>query len=354
VTLPNGTVLFRGSRARATESGLQRIWDDVHTNSTFPGKSATFEILTSVSRRGKMVLSSLLFPSKYYFQGVVAVSSWSTSRTTPINSAKDTGHPDGATSRGSILPTPQTVSYDWKKRPRTDAVPYLHTPASHSEVQSGPAIPSHLPQPPLTPSRTKTMPNLIARAYRTTPQSQRIVPSSQWSIDEQVPDSSMEANAPDSDPFLLHHPQELDFDTHELTLLPLATPDIPSRSPTIPSLTPVKSGACALTKTRPPSLSNSPRSVPLSSSGYGPPHRSQSSQIVPTSQFDEIELKAPSGYITVSPMRSLRLDHCEPASSIKRYGHLFAAPSGLSLVNDLYHLGLILDLWRTEIRILKL
>ncbi|KAI0254354.1 hypothetical protein BJV78DRAFT_1351258 [Lactifluus subvellereus] len=262
--------------------------------------------------------------------GVVATTSPSTSRTTLLSSAKDVGCSEGDALRVSALPTPQTVSYEQKKRPRTDAVSRPHAPESYSEVQSGPAIPSHLLQPPLTPSRTKTKSNYTTMAYRTTPHSQRIVPSSQWSMDEPVSASSITANAPDNDPFLLHT-QEPDSDPRELTLLPLAPL---ARSPTISSLAPVKFGASTLptfigpgtrcllsdhssagdfsnTKTGPPLLSSSPRSASLSSSGYGPRNRSQSSQIVPTSQLDEIELKFPSENLTVSPVRPPRRDHSE-------------------------------------------
>ncbi|KAH9977993.1 hypothetical protein BGW80DRAFT_1249620 [Lactifluus volemus] len=166
-----------------------------------------------------------------------------------------------------------------------------------------------------------------------TPQSGSL-PSSQWSIDEQAPDSqaSMEVN---SDPFL---PQQ---EPKGLILLPLATLDAPSRSPTIPSLAPVKSGVSALPTfispgrksswkdlpstgdisnmtTRPPSLSSSPRSASLSSNGYGPRHQSQSSQFVPTSQFDEIELNFPSGNIAASPSHPPRMNHSEASCSAKR------------------------------------
>jgi hypothetical protein len=303
-----------------------------------------------------MVLSSLLFPTNCYCQGVVAVSSPSTSRKIPINGSEDTGCHEGITSSDSVLPTPQTVSYERKKRSRTDYLPHLHTPASNSEVQSGPAIPSHLSRPPLTPSRTKPQLNLSSRAHRTTPHSQRIVPSSQWSVDEQVLDSSMETNGPNSDPFILLHQQEPDSGAHELILPQLGTADLPSRSPTISSLTPVKSDACALpssigsgsgtcpwrglpstgnisgTKTRPPSLSSSLHPVSLYLSGYGPRHQSQSSQVVPTSQFDEIELKVPSRNVTVSSMRLTQLVHSEAASCIKRCGHPFVVSFDVPLL----------------------
>jgi hypothetical protein len=282
--------------------------------------------------------------------------------------AEDTGRPEGVV---SVLPTPQSGSCECKKIPRTDAIPHLHPPAPHSEVQSGPIIPLHLPHPPLTPSRTKTKPNHVTRSYRITPQSQRIVPSSQWSIDEQAPDSqaSMEEN---SDPFL---PQQ---EPKGLILLPLATLDAPSRSPTIPSLAPVKSGVSALPTfispgrksswkdlpstgdisnmtTRPPSLSSSPRSASLSSNGYGPRHQSQSSQFVPTSQFDEIELNFPSGNIAASPSHPPRMNHSEASCSAKRCGHVFVVSFELS-INDLCHLcrlGLIPDLYRTKNHIPK-
>ena len=234
------------------------------------------------------------------------------------------GCPEGDTPQGSVLPTPQTVSYERKKRPRTDVVSPPHAPESRSEVESGPAIPPHLLQPPLTPSRTKTNPNCLTTVFRTTPHSQRIVPSSQWSIDEPVSASSIEANVLDSDPFLT---QEPDSDPHKLTLPPLAPIDILSRSPTILS-DHSSTGDFSNTNTGPPPLSSFPRSVSLSSSGSGPQYRSQSSQIVPTSQLDEIELKAPPGNFTV-PLAHLPWTD---DGGVEGCGHLFVALSDLLLM----------------------
>jgi hypothetical protein len=209
---------------------------------------------------------------------------------------------------------------------------------SRSVINSGPTIPSFLPRPPLTPSRPRSKPLV----HRTTPQSQRIVPSSQWSDDEQSNTaSSLEANR---DIFLLHRTEEYDSCPDELSLPPPS--DVPSRSFSTSSLAPVKFRvpACptfielaggqgcsrensldtgnAENTRRPLSLSGSSRFSLPSSNGLGPQDRGQCSQIEPTSQIDEIELKVLSQRLFVDPILSAQANHCEVVPSVERYSHM--------------------------------
>jgi hypothetical protein len=74
------------------------------------------------------------------------------------------------------------------------------------------------------------------------------------------------------------------------------------------------------TRTHPLSLSGSSRSVLLSSSGFG---RSQSSQIEPTSQIDEIELKLSSQRLLfVNPILPPQTNQYDLVPSVERYSYL--------------------------------
>jgi hypothetical protein len=211
-----------------------------------------------------------------------------------------------------------------------------------------PAIPSLSlsPQPPLTPSRPKSKPDHIPRAHRTTPHSQRIVPSSQWSDDEHTNAApSLEANG---DPFLLHHTDESASCPDDLTFLPPS--DVPTQSLSTLSLASVKVGASAHptfiepasghgwsletnldagdtgdTRTRPLSLKlpDSSRSALWSSNDFDLRDRGQNSQIEPTSQLDEIEWKALSQRLPfVDPIPSPQTNDCDIVPSVERCGYL--------------------------------
>ena len=253
---------------------------------------------------------------------------------------------DIATTSG--LPTPQTVSHAAKKNPRTDTavLPHPTVPSvSRSAMNGRPAIPSFAfpPQPPLTPSRSKSKPDHIPLAHRTTPHSQRIVPSSQWSDDEQpnaAPSSKANKNKA---PFLFHRTDESGSCADDLPFLPPS--DVPARSLSTLSSTSVKVGVSAHptfiepadgqgwslennldtgdTGTCPPSfkLSDSSRSILWSSNDLG--LRGQNSQIVPTSQLDEIELKALSQRLPfVVPFPLPRTNDCGIVPSVERCGYL--------------------------------
>jgi len=253
---------------------------------------------------------------------VITVNSSSPLRATHFDT-RDVARPEKNIASGSGLPTPHTVCHGGEKDSLTDHhVPTASLPTgptvSRFVIESGPAIPSLVLQPPLTPSRSKTKPDHIAVTYRTTPHSQRIVPSSQWSDDDQPciqPASSLEENR---GIFSHHRKEEPDCCPNELALPP--PPDVISRPFSTSSLTPVKrrtptlltfaepSKECSKTnlyasdagymKTGPLFLSGSPRTVSLSCSVLV--DRGQSSQIVPTSQFDEIELKVPTQSLPVA------------------------------------------------------
>ncbi|KAH9050008.1 hypothetical protein EDB84DRAFT_1450453 [Lactarius hengduanensis] len=207
-------------------------------------------------------------------------------------SARVTAHPSSKnTSSGFGLPTPQTVSHGSKTRSRADSASHLYSiTESHSVAQSGPPVRSPSPQ---TPTRPKPK---IDSAPRNTPHSQRIVPSSQCFADEQI--SSLEDGR---DPFLLHPAKELDRCSGEL-----ASPLLFKLSPYPPSRVPTASSS----------------SLPFASefsNGCSSLHRSQSSQIEPTSQFEEIELRFSSdAQAAPPPVRSPQAMHDKNASSIKR------------------------------------
>ncbi len=151
--------------------------------------------------------------------------------------------------------------------------------------------------------------------------------------------SLLEANR---DPFLLHRTEVPDLRPYGQTLrLPS---DVPSQSFSTLSLTSVKAGVSAhptfiepasgqgwslennpdtgsAEDTRTPSLSLSgfSRSALWSSNGLGPRDRDQNSQIEPTSQFDEIELKALSQRLPfIDPIPSLQIKNSNMASSVEQ------------------------------------
>jgi hypothetical protein len=218
---------------------------------------------------------------------------------------------------------------------------------SRSAVNGRPAIPSFSfsPQPPLTPSRQKSKPGHIPLAHRTTPHSQRIVPSSQWSDDEQF--NTAPSSEPNRDPFLLHRTDESDSCPDDLTFLPPS--DVPTRSSSTLSPTSVKVGVSANptfiepaggqgwslennldtgdTRTRPLSFKSSDssrsESVLWSSNDLDFRDRGQNSQIEPTSQLDEIELRALSQHLPfVDPIPSPQTNNCDIVPSVERCGSL--------------------------------
>jgi hypothetical protein len=212
-------------------------------------------------------------------------------------------------------------------------------------MQTGFAIPSPILRPPLTPSRSKSKHNPVALARRTTPHSQRIVPSSQWSDDEQP--SSAPSLEEDRDPFLLRHTDEPDSCTNALALPPPC--DVRSQPPSGPSRTPVKLRTSAPKTFIEPHEERSSKNssdvgsmnmairtlqpVPLSSSGCALRYQSQSSQIVPTSQLEEIELEVPSqGIHLVLPGAPPQTNHSHMMPPVERCSRLFVIFSGVALM----------------------
>jgi hypothetical protein len=205
-------------------------------------------------------------------------------------SARATAHSSSKDFSGGFgLPTPQTISHGSKTR--SDSALHLHSiTESRSVAQSG----SFLPQ---TPSRSKS--KIDAHTPRTTPHSQRIVPSSQYFADELASlASSLGKIADERDPFTLNHSREPD---EELILPSLfKIPHPPSRAPTSVS-------------------SSSLPFASVSSNGCSSRHRNQNSQIVPTSQLDEVELRFLSESQAIPPpVCSSPVKHSNNASSLKR------------------------------------
>ena len=284
---------------------------------------------------------ALLFPSKWLPQEVITVTS--SSLRAPSFNATDATCSARNMASGSGLPTPQAVRHEGKKDPQTDTVARLPTVStvSHFVTKSGPAvIPSLSLRPPLTPSRSKTRSDHIARACRTTPHSQRIVPSSQWSDDYQPHVESTSSSEANKDPFFLCHREESSSCPDGLSLPP--PPDTLSQYSSMASLTPINLRTPALLaisgsskescskaalntcnteniKTGPLTLTSSPRTASLSSRGQG-----QCSQIVPTSQFDEIDLKWSSqSFLPACPTLPPQTNHRDIPPSIERCSHLF-------------------------------
>ncbi|KAI9466812.1 hypothetical protein BJY52DRAFT_20668 [Lactarius psammicola] len=233
--------------------------------------------------------------------GAISVASPPPARMAPL-SARVTAHPPSEnTSGGFGLPTPQTVSHGSKTRSRADSASRLYSITTEPRsAQSGSSVRSAFPQ---TPSRSKTKNDIGHTTPRTTPHSQRIVPSSQWFADEQT--SSLEGNVDGRNPFLLHLAREHDSCPEELAVPSLfkLPPYPPSRAPTVSSsFLPFAS---------------------VSSNGFSFPHRSQNSQIEPTSQFEEVELRFLSdAQVRSSPVRSPHAKHDRNVSPIKRYADL--------------------------------
>jgi hypothetical protein len=273
---------------------------------------------------------------------VITVNSSSPLRATHFD-AGDVACPEKNIASGSGLPTPQTVCHEGKKDSRTDHhVPAASLPTgptvSRFVIESGPAIPSLVLQPPLTPSRSKTKPDHIAVAYRTTPHSQRIVPSSQWSDDE--PGTELASLLEENRGLFSHHRrEEPDCRPNELALP--QPPDVISR-PSTSSLTPVARRPPTILTFAEPSKEYSKTNLYASDAGYmktGPPFlsssrtvslscsvlvgRSQNSQIVPTSQFDEIELKVPTQSLPVAcPTLAPQTNRRNMTPSVERCSHL--------------------------------
>jgi hypothetical protein len=208
-----------------------------------------------------------------------------------------------------------------------------------SARKNGPVISSSLLPPPSTPSHSKAKRDHVAFACRTTPQSQRIVPSSQWSDDDQPrPESasSLEANIDSS---TLRHKEESDSCLDALALPP--SPDVSLPPSSTLSLTPAKHRAPSLrtvvgsskgyspktnlhaVKTGPLSLSYTRTVASLFSDAVD---RGQSSQIVPTSQFDEVDFKVPSQTLFIYPTLPPQMNHRDMASSVGWYSHLSFLP----------------------------
>jgi hypothetical protein len=204
------------------------------------------------------------------------------------------------TSSGFGLPMPQTVSHGSKTRSRADSASHLFpTTESRSVAQSGSSVLSLFPQTP-TRSKTKIDTDPSARTSRTTPHSQRIVPSSQsqYFADEQTSSALLEGIADGRDPFLLPHAREHDCRSEESALPSLfkLPPYPPSRAPTLSS-----------------------SSLPFASvSSNGCSFRHQNSQIEPTSQFEEVELRFSSNAQATPPQAK----HDKHASPVKRYARL--------------------------------
>lgn len=167
---------------------------------------------------------------------------------------------------------------------------------------------SDFSQGPQTPSRsnTKTDNDHATRTFRTTPNSQRIVPSSQsqYFTDEQTNSASL-------DPFVLPQAKEHDYRSEELALPSLfKLPQRPlSRVPTTSS----------------PSL-------PFSPNGCSSRLWSQNSQIEPTSQFEEVELRFSSDTQVISPVRSPQAKHDKNASFLKRYARLVTLSNAVLMI----------------------
>lgn len=230
---------------------------------------------------------------------VISVASPSPAQMSPL-SARVTAHPSSRnTSSGFGLPTPQTVSHGSKSRSRADSASHIFPiTESRSVAQSGSSVRSPFPQTP-SRSKTKTDADHTARTSRTTPHSQRIVPSSQYFADEQTGwASSLGGSSQGRDPFYLRHAREHDRYSEELALPSLfkLPPHPPSRAPSVPS--------------------SSLPFASVSSIGCSFQHRSQNSQIEPTSQFDEVELRF--SQAIPLPVRSPQAKHDKDASSIKQ------------------------------------
>ncbi len=257
-------------------------------------------------------LSLILF--QYSFKDAISVTS-------PPPAPMVPAHPSSKNATSGLgLPTPQTVSHGSKTRSRADSPSHLHTITESCLVtQNGSSFCSSVPH---TPSRSKTKHiDHTVLAPRTTPQSQRMVPSSQFIADEQnCSASSLEVIVGGKDPFLLYNPREHGHRSEELALPPLfkvppyplaRVPTAPSSSSSLPFAS-VSSGACSFR------------------------HRSQTSQIEPTSQFDEVELKF--SQAIQPPVLCHQANHDTSASTIKRYSRLFSL-SNLVLMIHMVQIG---------------
>ena len=240
---------------------------------------------------------------------MISITSSSPTQTAPqALSARATAHSSSKnTSSVFGLPTPQTVSHGSKSRSRAHSASQPHSVTESRSV----ALPF-----PQTPSRSKTKFDVDHTAHtpRTTPHSQRIVPSSQYFADEQASlASSLERIVDGRDPFLLHQRRDPD---EELTLPSLfKLPHPPTRAPTTVS-------------------SSSLPFASVSSNSRGSRLRSQNSQVVPTSQFDEVELKFSSDSQAIPlPVRSPLVKYDKIALSLKPYARLVTHSNAVLMIH---------------------
>ena len=237
---------------------------------------------------------------------MISITSSSPTQTAPqALSARATAHSSSKnTSSVFGLPTPQTISHGSKSRSRADSASQSHSVTESRSV----ALPF-----PQTPSRSKTKFDVDHTAHtpRTTPHSQRIVPSSQYFADEQANLASSLENG--RDPFLLHQRRDPD---EELTLPSLfKLPHPPTRAPTTVS-------------------SSSLPFASVSSNSRGSRLRSQNSQVVPTSQFDEVELKFSSDSQAIPlPVRSPLVKYDKIALSLKPYARLVTHSNAVLMIH---------------------
>ena len=239
---------------------------------------------------------------------MISITSSSPTQTAPL-SARATANSSSINTFSVFgLPTPQTVSHESKTRSRADsASSQLHSVTESRSV----ALPS-----PQTPSRSQTKFDVDHTAHtpRTTPHSQRIVPSSQYFADEQASlASSLERTVDGRDPFLLRQRRDPD---EELTLPSVfKLPHPPTRAPTKYS-------------------SSSLPFASVSSNDCSSRHRSQNSQIVPTSQLDEVELRFSSDSQAIPlPVRSPLVKHDKISLSLKPYVRLVTHSNAVLVIH---------------------
>ena len=245
--------------------------------------------------------------SKCSFKDVISITSSSPTQTAPL-SARATANSSSINTFSVFgLPTPQIVSHESKTRSRADSASQLHSVTESRSV----ALPF-----PQTPSRSKTKFDIDHTTHtpRTTPHSQRIVPSSQYFADEQASlASSPERTVDGRDPFLPHQRRDPD---EELTLPSLfKLPHPPMRAPTKYS-------------------SSSLPFASVSSNDCSSRHRSQNSQIVPTSQLDEVELRFSSDSQAIPlPVRSPLVKHDKISLSLKPYVRLVTHSNAVLVIH---------------------
>ncbi|KAH9999363.1 hypothetical protein BJV77DRAFT_1121581 [Russula vinacea] len=274
---------------------------EVRTKAQVTGVSGTTSIPTPISVVKLPHSTSSRAPAD---MEVIIITSSSPPRATLLDT-EDAVRTARDTASRSSLPTPQTVSRAAKKNFRTDAVPPPTPTVSRSVMNSGPTIPSFPQRPPLTPSRPRSKANHIPLVHRTTPHSQRIVPSSQWSDDDSCPEE-----------LTLSHPRTFHHVKFRVPACPTFIELASGQGHSLENN--IDTGNSEDTRTRPLSLSGPSRFVLPLSNCLGLQDRGQSSQIEPTSQVDEIELKVPSQRLFVDPILSAQANHCDVVPSIER------------------------------------